>query len=199
VPNVTDHGYTGGNEYDRTHVLPNVMDEEDAELLEAMFRHHTNPSLFIMKGMESLQKAAKDPLYDESKGCTKEFTMLRFVLKLLMLKAKYGMSDAGFDVFLSIIEDMLPKENKVPANTYYAKKIISPLAMDLEKIHVCRNHYILYRGGDYNKDLESYPKCNASRYKTNKDYREECVTSVSREEAKETPKEDFKIHKQRKK
>jgi hypothetical protein len=29
-----------------------------------------------MKGMESLKKAAKEPLYDESKCCTKEFTML---------------------------------------------------------------------------------------------------------------------------
>ena len=34
VPNVTYHGYAGGNEHDRPHVLPSVMDEEDAELLE---------------------------------------------------------------------------------------------------------------------------------------------------------------------
>jgi hypothetical protein len=96
-----------------------------------------------------------------------------------MLKARYGMSDAGFDVLLSIITDMLPMENKVPANTYYAKKVISPLSMGVDKIHTCRNHCILYRG-DYYKDLESYPKCDASRYKTNKDYREEdCVASVS--------------------
>jgi hypothetical protein len=66
------------------------------------------------------------------------------------------------------------------ANTYYAKKPISLLTIDIEKIHTCRNHYILYRGDDY-KDLESYPKCGASRYKTNKDYREqECVASVSK-------------------
>jgi hypothetical protein len=84
-------------------------------------------------------------LYDESKGCTKEFTTLQSVLKLLMLKARYGLSDVGFDSFLNIITDMLPKENKVPANTYYAKKLISPLAMDVEKIHACRNHCILYR------------------------------------------------------
>jgi hypothetical protein len=36
VPNVTDHGYAGGNERDRTYVLSNVMDEENAELLEAI-------------------------------------------------------------------------------------------------------------------------------------------------------------------
>jgi hypothetical protein len=180
MPNVTDHGYYGGSEHYRTHVLSNVIDEEDAELLEAMLRRHTDPSMFFKKGMESLKKAAEESLYDESKGCTKEFTTLRSMLKLLMLKARYGLSDAGFDSFLNIIADMLPKANKVPANMYYAKKLISPLAMDVEKIHACRNHCILYRGDDY-KALESCPKCNASRYNTNKYYREdESVTSVSK-------------------
>jgi len=94
--------------------------------------------------MEALMKAAEEPLYDESKGCTKEFTTLRSVLKLLVCKARYGLSDVGFDAFLSIIVDMLPKENKVPANTYYAKKLISLLTMGVEKIHDCRNHCILY-------------------------------------------------------
>jgi hypothetical protein len=131
MPNVTDHGYCGGSEQDRTHVLSNVMDEEDAELLEERLHRHTDPSMFFKKGMESLKKAAEEPLYDESKGCTKDFTVLQSVLKLLMLKARYGLSDAGFDAFLSIIVDMLPKENKVPANTYYAKKLISLLAMDV--------------------------------------------------------------------
>jgi hypothetical protein len=168
VSNVTDHGYAGRNERDRTHVLPNVIDEEDAELLEAILRRHTDPSMFFIKGMESLMKAAKEPLYDESEGCTKEFTMPRFVLKLVILKARYGLFDAGFDVFLSIIVDMLQKENKVPTNTHYAKKLISPLIIDVEKIHTCRNYCILYRGDDY-KDLESCPNCGASRYKTNKD------------------------------
>jgi hypothetical protein len=55
---------------------------KDAELLEAMLRRHTDPSIFFMKGMESLKKAAEEPLYDESKGCTKEFTTLRSVLSL---------------------------------------------------------------------------------------------------------------------
>ena len=38
----------------------------------------------------------------------------------------------------------------------------------------------LCRSDDY-KYLENYPKCGASRYMTNKDYREEeCVASVSK-------------------
>jgi hypothetical protein len=113
VPNVPDHGFARGNEGVRTNVLLNNMGAEDAEFLEAMLRRHTeDPSMFFMKGMEALMKAAEEPLYDESKGCTKEFTTLRSVLKLLVCKARYGLSDAGFDAFLNIIADMLPKENK---------------------------------------------------------------------------------------
>jgi hypothetical protein len=77
--------------------------------------------MFFMRCMESLMKAAEEPLYDESKGCTKEFTVLRCMLKLLMLKGRYGMSDAVY-VFLRIIANMLPMDNKVSANMYYAKK-----------------------------------------------------------------------------
>jgi len=97
--------------------------------------------------------------------------------KFTVLKARYGMSGAGFDAYLSIIVDMLPKKNKVIANTYYAKKLISPLTMGVEKIRACRNPCILYHVDDY-KDLERCPKCDASRNMTNKDYREEeCAAS----------------------
>jgi hypothetical protein len=67
----------------------------------------------------------------------------------------------------------------VLANTYYEKKLTGLLTIGVEKIHACRNHCILYRGDDY-EDLESYPKCGASRYKMNKGYQdEECVVSMS--------------------
>jgi hypothetical protein len=107
------HGFARGNECGRTHVLPNDMDE----------------SIFFLSGMEALMKVVEEPLYNESKGYTKEFMTLQSVLKLLMLKVRYGLSDVGYDVFLSIIVDMLPKENKLHANTYHAKKLISPLTI----------------------------------------------------------------------
>jgi len=41
---------------------------------------------------------------------------------------------------------LLPKPNKVPANTYRAKKLVSPFIMGVERIHACPNHCILYHG-----------------------------------------------------
>jgi len=109
-----------------------------------------------------------------------------------MLKSQYGWSDASFNEFLRVLAKLLPKGNKVPANTYYAKKLISPLTMGVEKIDACRNHCILYRGDDY-KDLESCLNCGATRYKMNKDYHEEengaCVkTGKKRKKTKESSK-----------
>ena len=76
MPNVTTGGFARGNDGAKTHALPNDTVAKDAEFLEAMLRRHTKPSMLLMKGMEALKKAAEEPLYDESKGCTKEFTML---------------------------------------------------------------------------------------------------------------------------
>ena len=59
-----------------------------------------------------------------------------------MIKTRYGWSNASINDFLRVLGDLLPKENKVPANTYYAKKLVGPLTIGVEKIHACRNHCI---------------------------------------------------------
>ena len=95
--------------------------------------------------------------------------MLRFILELLTLKAKHSWSDGSFNDLLRILAWLLPKPNKVPTNTYRAKKLVSPFTMGVERIHVCPNHCILYRGDTF-KDLKKYPVCSASRYKNNAGY-----------------------------
>jgi hypothetical protein len=53
---------------------------EDADFLEAIMNRCADPSIFFMKRMEALKKATEEPLYDESKGCTKEWSTLQAVL-----------------------------------------------------------------------------------------------------------------------
>lgn len=120
------------------------------------------------KGLDNLgkvKKARQQPLYEESKGCEKRWSMLRFMLDLLILKAKHCWSDASFNDLLLKFSDVLPKPNNVPTNTYQAKKIVTPLTMGVERIHACPNHCILYHG--VFKDLMNYPSCGASCYKRN--------------------------------
>jgi hypothetical protein len=73
---------------------------------------------------------------------------------------------------------VLPKPNFVPTNTYQAKKLINPLTMGVEQIHLCPNHCILYRG--VFKDLMNCPNYGASRYKINKDCSEDTNTRKKR-------------------
>jgi hypothetical protein len=80
-----------------------------------------------------VKTASKETVYGVEKGCPTQWTLLRFVLELLILKAKYGWSDCNFNDLLHLLSLVLPQPNLVPANTYYAKKVISPLTMGVEK------------------------------------------------------------------
>jgi hypothetical protein len=64
-----------------------VDESEQADFFEALLHRYFDPSMFFKKGMEEMKKATTEHLYDESKGCTNEFTTLRSVLQFLMLKA----------------------------------------------------------------------------------------------------------------
>ena len=107
-----------------------------------------------------MKQAAINPLY---KDCLKHWTALCFNLHLLMLKSHHGWSVTSFNDLLRILANIYPEGNKVPANTYRAKKMIRPVSMKLKKFHACTNHCILYRGKYEN--LQSCPHCGASRYK----------------------------------
>jgi hypothetical protein len=64
---------------------------------------------------------------------------------------------------------LLPKPNKVPANTYQVKKLVSLFMMGVERIHAYPNHCILYHGDTF-KDLEKSAICSASRSKNDAGY-----------------------------
>jgi hypothetical protein len=116
-----------------------------------------------------VKKIAEENIYERSKGYPKHWTVLRLIHELLTLKAKHSWSDGSFNDLLRILAWLLPKPNKVPANTYRAKKLVSPFTMGVERIHACPNHCILYHGDTF-KDLDKYPVCSSSRYKNNADY-----------------------------
>jgi hypothetical protein len=95
-----------------------------------------------------------------------------------MLKAHHGWIDTSFNDLLRILGDKYLEGNKVPANTYQAKKLIRPVALKLKKFHACPNHCILYRG-EY-ENLQSCLHCGTSRYKKNASYRTDDEEGPSR-------------------
>ena len=71
-------------------------------------------------------------------------------IMLLEFKSTNELSDKGFDQLLDIIRKMLPEINELPEKTYLAKQMICPIGFEVEKIHMCSNNCILYRGKKYN-------------------------------------------------
>jgi predicted RNA-binding Zn-ribbon protein involved in translation (DUF1610 family) len=91
--------------------------------------------------------------------------VLHFNLQMLMLKAHHGWSDTSFNELLEKLANTYPDGDKVPVNTYRAKKMIQPVVLKIKKFHACLNHCILYQGKYEN--LQSCPHCGASWYKRN--------------------------------
>jgi hypothetical protein len=122
-------------------------DEDNGDRLEDMLRA-IGPEILLQKrdlqNLERVKTASKETVYGVEKGCPTYWTLLHFVLELLILKAKYDWSNCSFNDLLSLLSRVLPLPNKVPTNTYHAKNVINPLTMGVKKIHACPNHCILF-------------------------------------------------------
>ena len=53
---------------------------------------------------------------------------------------------------MKILKRKFPKDNELPENTYEAKKVLCPLGLEVQKIHVCINDCILYRDDHEDKN-----------------------------------------------
>jgi hypothetical protein len=145
-----------------------IDDDDDFDYEELLY--HVEPQVLNSMGtdrgldnIEILEKSSREPLYDESNSCGKEFTQFRVVLEILKLKASHGWFNNSFSELLSLLAKLLPNPNTLPTSTYRVKKLIYSLSVGVDKIHTCPNHCILYR-----KEHEFKIKClvcGVSRYK----------------------------------
>jgi hypothetical protein len=129
---------------------------------------HANDDQYSIDKLAKYKKMIKDsnnPFYD---GCTIRYTRLFAMVKVFQLKVSNGWSDGSFKDLLTLLMGMLPQINSVPEIVYEAKQIIYPLGLEVEKIHACKNDYILYRGEEY-KDLEKCPIYEFDRFNRRKD------------------------------
>ena len=118
-------------------VEDDTFDDDYGCNLDEMLRHAAPLVQEQARGgldnLDGLKRASEDLLYEKTMGCDDKFTLLHSVLELLKLKARNGWSDKSFTDLLVLLKDMLPKANKLPCNTYRAKKLIALLALDVQK------------------------------------------------------------------
>jgi hypothetical protein len=74
---------------------------------------------------DMLDKASRNLLYKECKGCDKEHTVLWMMLELLKLKASSGWPDTSCLALLEMLTKLLPKPNSLPSSTYKTKNHLS--------------------------------------------------------------------------
>ena len=108
-----------------------------------------------------LVKEADQPLY---LGC-KKYSNLSFIVKLMPIKCKNSWSNNSFTILLELLKDAFPMCEKLPISHYRAKKIVSDLGLNYEKIDACKNDCMLYYKEHSNADKCSV--CQISRWKMN--------------------------------
>ena len=106
---------------------------------------------------EKLMKDAQQPLYP---GCT-EYSKLSFILELFQTKCMDGITNKAFNSMLHMYKKALPKGADLPSNYYEARKMITNLGFDSEKIEACENDCMLF--WKENANLDKCSVCDTKR------------------------------------
>ena len=110
------------------------------------------------KEFYELLRDGEQPLYE---GCAR-YSKLSFMVKLYHIKCLCRMSDKSMTMILELLNDAF-EHAKIPGSFYEAKKTITKLGLNYNKIHACPNNCMLYWGEDENR--ETCKVCNKSRWK----------------------------------
>ncbi|GAV80868.1 Transposase_21 domain-containing protein/Pkinase_Tyr domain-containing protein/Transpos_assoc domain-containing protein, partial [Cephalotus follicularis] len=108
----------------------------------------------------SLLREAEEPLLGGSEKTTKLSTMMR----ILNLKSRFMIPEAGTTEILRIVNSVLPEGTVLPKNYYHLKQHMKALGLGYEKIDACLNDCVLYYGE--HRSLHECPTCNHPRYKS---------------------------------
>jgi hypothetical protein len=71
-------------------------------------------------------------------------SVLAFVTCITSIKSKFTFSNKCFKELLSLINNVLPSNHKMPKDMYQSKKLLSALDMKYEKINGCKDNYMIF-------------------------------------------------------
>uniref|UniRef100_A0A251V5A0 Putative transposon, En/Spm-like, Transposase-associated domain protein n=2 Tax=Helianthus annuus TaxID=4232 RepID=A0A251V5A0_HELAN len=114
------------------------------------------------KRFYDMLEAADEPLWEGEKATS--FSKLQAATSFLTWKSLFNVSIAAYNFNLSMINALLPENNKLPKTFYDTKKSLEPLSLPYERIDVCKNHCMIFYKQD--KALTRCKYCKESRYKS---------------------------------
>ncbi|KAL0387644.1 UNVERIFIED_CONTAM: hypothetical protein Sradi_2646200 [Sesamum radiatum] len=102
--------------------------------------------------------AADQPLWDGLQPIS-----IRCFSELVDIKVDGHISKRIYDRISQWTNRILPSNHTLPGDYYKTKKLVKDLGLPVEKIHACKNGYMLYWKDDI--DLEYCKFCREGRYK----------------------------------
>ncbi|XP_020266395.1 uncharacterized protein LOC109841877 [Asparagus officinalis] len=162
---------------EKSYVAPNIADNEEEDNEENLFPEEEMEEMIEVafgdsnlaeddhpSGQEHVDeyekymKDAKRPIYENAK-----YSTLSWFVQLFQIKCLNKWSNKSFTMLLKFLKDSMPLGNNVPQSWYEAKRIMSDLGLNCEKIHACPNDCVLF--WKENSKLKECPNCGVSRYK----------------------------------
>ncbi|KAK9062208.1 hypothetical protein SSX86_019394 [Deinandra increscens subsp. villosa] len=121
--------------------------------------HVPNPEA---KRFYDMLEAVDEPLWEGKKATCS--TKLKAATNFLTWKSLFNVSTAAYNYNISMVNALMPEENKLPKSFYDTKKSLENLSLPKERIDVCKNHCMIFYGHD--KALTHCKHCKESRYKS---------------------------------
>jgi hypothetical protein len=79
-------------------------------------------------------RASEEPLHEHT-----TVSVLAFLTRITSIKSKFTFSNKCYKELLSLVNDVLPNNHKMPKDMYLSKKLLSSLDMVYEMIDVCED------------------------------------------------------------
>jgi len=166
VPNYTRWIYHGERDRIREEVVRSLLEECDADagMADMMADYHEgrfaegveveDDPEETAKAFYTMLESAQKPLHEKTM-----VTQLDAISRLIALKSQLGISRDGFDLVLTVVGTLLPKDHILPKNTYESQRLLRALKMPYEGIQACPKGCVLFRG-----DHEKATHCISQYY-----------------------------------
>jgi hypothetical protein len=110
----------------------------DAIQPELEINSENPPTPEVQKFFDML-RASKESLHKHM-----TVNILAFVTHLMAIKSKFTLSNKCYNELLSLINDVLPNNHKIPKDMYQPKKLLFALGMEYKKIDACKDNCMFF-------------------------------------------------------
>ncbi|XP_056688291.1 uncharacterized protein [Spinacia oleracea] len=116
-----------------------------------------------IKGLGAFERLLRDAQQRLYSGCD-DYSKLLFILEMFQIKCMEGITNKAFTKMLKMYKRVLPKDANVPSTYREARKMVTDLGFDYEKIEACENDCMFFWKESAN--LEKCSVCDTKRNKT---------------------------------